>query len=562
VAIVYGATLALLPAGGQWIIDNGNKRIQAEALLASGFRDFSLPWPGRELDPELACNPMPNQFSVVRDGKLYSVFSPLFPALAAPTFGALGEPGLALLPLLGALLLLAAVGRIARLAGLRAPGAGLSILIAGLATPLWFYALVFWEHIVAAGLCALSVALALEFLADSKGRKVFGSGVAIALAAGMRDPLLLFAALLGALVFFAAPRGRARAALGFGAGLAAGLLPIALFQQLALGDPLGFHLTHGFAARAGEAMGIAVHLRDRPQVFHHLFLASVDGPLLSALAVAPLALLLFAHPRLAERRWPGVAVAALAWALTGALLFAAGFVTAESPIEQLLATNGFFAAAPILAAGFARRAEAASAEDAVLRRLLLLVTGYALLYALLTPLRNSTGIHWGNRYLLELYGLLAVPCAAGLLALWRLSSRRRIVRALIVALAAASVALQLFSIDLLRRKLVFGERLEQALRARPERVVLTDVWWVPQTLPAEFLRRPILYVSTREALRDVLARLAQRGDGGFLFVTSDLERPPDPRAQVIDDLGLRFFPLRLEHHAVPPRAPAGAGSAP
>jgi hypothetical protein len=63
VAFVYAATLAMLPSGGLWIIDNGNKRIQVEALLASGFRDFSLPWPGRELDPELAS--LAERFSVV-----------------------------------------------------------------------------------------------------------------------------------------------------------------------------------------------------------------------------------------------------------------------------------------------------------------------------------------------------------------------------------------------------------------------------------------------------------------------------------------------------------------
>jgi hypothetical protein len=79
-----------------------------------------------------------------------------------------------------------------------------------------------------------------------------------------------------------------------------------------------------------------------------------------------------------------------------------------------------------------------------------------------------------------------VPCAAGLLGLWRDSSAARGAAFLLALLAAASFALQVFSIDLLRRKLVFGERLEQAVRERPETIVLTDVWWVPQTLAREF----------------------------------------------------------------------------
>ena len=156
--------------------------------------------------------------------------------------------------------------------------------------------------------------------------------------------------------------------------------------------------------------------------------------------------------------------------------------------------------------------------------------GYALLYFALTPLRNTTGIHWGNRYLLELYALLAVPCAVGLLALWRGSRSRAHGGRLLALLAAASVALQVFSIDLLRRKLVFGEQLEQAVRERPEAVVLTDQWWVPQTLAHEFFDKSIFFVSTPEQARSLLERLAQRGVGEILFVTTDRDgrRIPAP----------------------------------
>jgi len=60
---VYAATLAMLPPGGLWIVDIGNKRIQVEALLAS-------------------------------EGRLYSVFSPVFPALSALPFRVIDDEGL------------------------------------------------------------------------------------------------------------------------------------------------------------------------------------------------------------------------------------------------------------------------------------------------------------------------------------------------------------------------------------------------------------------------------------------------------------------------------------
>jgi hypothetical protein len=559
VALVYAATLALLPAGGLWIVDNGNKRIQLEALLASGFRDFALPWPGRELDPELAFNPLPHAFSVVREGRLYSVFSPLFPTLSAFPFRALGDAGLCLLPLLASLALLAGVGRLAQLAQLPPWGGALAIGIAGLATPLWFYAVVFWEHALAASLCVGAVALAFGFLIQRSRWQLWLAGLAIALAAGLRDSLLLFAAVLGIFVCLATPHTRLRTGALFAAGLAAGLLPLALFQWLALGDPLGFHLTHGFAARTGEEPAIWFQLRTRPVVLHNLFLAAGGGPAASALFTAPLALLLLAQPRLSERAHRALALAAAAWALALTLAVAIGFATAASPIEQLLASNGFFAAAPLLAVGLVRRRPDAwgSASDRVVGWLLRLVLAYALLYFALTPVRNTTGIHWGNRYLLELYPLLAVPCAAGLLALWRGAVPARLAMALLALLAAGSVALQIFSLDLLRRKLVFGEQLERAVRERPEAVVITDEWWVPQTLARAFFDKSIFHVATREGSRDLLERMARRGIGEFLLVTSDAGRAPDPAALVIDDEGLGFFSLRLEHRSLPT-----AGAAP
>jgi hypothetical protein len=552
VALVYAATLVILPPGGLWVVDNGNKRIQVEALLASGFRDFSLPWPGRELDPELAFNPLPRPFSVVREGRLYSVFSPVFPLLSALPFRVLGDAGLCLLPLLASLALLGFAGRIADLAGFPPHGRALAILVAGLATPLWFYAVIFWEHAVAASLCLASVALAFEYLIRGSKRRLLLSGLVMALAAGLRDPLLLFAVVLGALVFFATPQARLRTGAIFAAGVVAGLLPLALFQWLALGDPLGFHLTHGFAPREGEETGLGFLLRTRPAVLHNLLLASGPGVALSALLAGPFALLLLVRPRLPDRAYRGVALAVAAWALAGATLLAVSHAMAASPIRFLMRSNGFFAAAPLLAIGLLRRREPgpATASDRVVGWLLGLVAGYSLLYLALTPVRNTTGVHWGNRYLLELYPLLAVPCAAGLLGLWRGWRAARLASVLLALLAAGSVALQVFSIDLLRRKLVFGENFERAVREQPQTVVITSVWWVPQTLAREFFEKKIFYVPTLDEYRILSARLVESGVGEFLLVTADSRRRASPRARVIEDEGLGFFSLRIEPHTL------------
>ena len=167
-------------------------------------------------------------------------------------------------------------------------------------------------------------------------------------------------------------------------------------------------------------------------------------------------------------------------------------------------------------------------------------------------MRNTTGVHWGNRYLLELYPLLAVPCAVAVRALARLGGSQG-AAVLLALLAAGSVALQVFSIDLLRRKLVFGEKLEQAVREQPDAVVLTNVWWVPQTLAREFFDRPIFYVPTFAGVQAPSPRLAEGGVGEFLLITADSRRSPKPRARVIQDEGLGFFSVRIESHTLPGR---------
>jgi hypothetical protein len=543
VAGLYLATLAWLPGEGLWIVDNGNKLIQVEALLASGHGDYSIPWPGRDLDPHFELNPLPNFFSVVHEGRLYSIFSPAFPTLASPFYAWLGTPGLYVLPCVSGVALLAGLLALARAAGLREPAGAVSVLVAGLCTPVWFYSVVFWEHIVAASLAVWAVAGWLSFLGSGSTRALLASGGACAVAVWFRDQLLLLAALMGLMALVGARGARWRAALLFGSGLAAGLVPLAVFQWLALGDPIGFHLTHGFQAGGGGSLGarIAAHLADRPRALYQLFLAWAGDIPLSALLSLPLFALLLLRPALPRRAFEAALLGCALWGLAGTLVSALGSALAASPIDWWLRSNGFFSAAPLLALGLFRCRDLEQAPG--LRRLGRLVAAYAVLYVLLSPLRNVAGIHWGSRYLLVLYPLLAVLCAANLLDAARLLSRARL--APLALLLAASFALQVQALGILERKKSFGQRLVRAVRERPEQVIVTDEWWLPQTLAAEFYRRRIFYVESEEQARGLLRKLSRFGERRFLFVTSALDRPIEPGAVVVDDGGLAFFSQQL-----------------
>lgn len=558
VAVSYVATLAWLPGEGLWIVDNGNKRIQVEALLASGHRDYSIPWPGRVYDPDFELNPLPKLFSIVHEGRLYSIFSPAFPALSSPFYAWLGTPGLYVLPLVSGLALLWGLLALARAAGLRAEAGPMSVLVAGLCTPVWFYSVVFWEHIVGASLAVWAVAAWLGFLETRRQRLLLVSAFACAVAVWFRDQLVLLAAVMGLLALAQARGAPLRTILSFTGGLVVGLAPLALFQWLSLGNPIGFHLTHGFQVGGGGDVGarVVAHLLERPQVLHHLLLAWAGDVPFSALLSLPLVALLLLLPALPRRGFEAAVVACALWGLAGAAVTALGSARAASPIDWMLRSNGLWSAAPLLALGLLRCRDLEDGSPAWRgrRRLWQLAAAYAVLYVLLSPLRNVTGIHWGSRYLLVLYPLLSVLCAANLLDAGRLLSRARLVP--VALLVAASFGLQLQALEILERKKSFGERLAHAVRERPEEVVVTDVWWLPQTLASEFFRRKIFYIESDEQARRLLAKLSSSGERRFLFVTSAITRDVEPGAIVVDDAGLAFFSQQL----VPKRVAGGAQS--
>ena len=88
VAAILVATVCLLPGDGFWVVDNANKLLQVQAVL--DHSRYDLPWPGAGVDPEFRFNPLPAPFSQVQDGKLYSIFSPVF---ATSSSGRPGWPG-------------------------------------------------------------------------------------------------------------------------------------------------------------------------------------------------------------------------------------------------------------------------------------------------------------------------------------------------------------------------------------------------------------------------------------------------------------------------------------
>jgi hypothetical protein len=548
VGAIYVVTCLLLPSEGAWVVDTANKRMQLQAVIASGFSSFDIPWRGHTVDPSFAFNPIPAPFAVVQDGRLFSQYSPLFATISAPFYLMFGERGLVVLPLLGALVVLAAVARLARAAGLNGPPAAICVAVAGLATPLWFYSQVFWEHTLSVACLLWALVFAIGFAREGGKRRLVLLSLCCALSAYVREETLLLFPVIWLLVLRGSRHATRRAVLGSAAIVLVSLVPLMLFLALATGSLGGHHVQSNLS-------GITTHLMARGRVFYNLFLAVHPDRTMAWLVGLPAVGLLAIRPRLSQgmhrRAFAVLALLALAWGL----VYLGRFIASASPFVDLLHANALLAVSPFLLLGLLRRkptsADAPSSDVSNLMWKACL--GYALGYFAIAPEISSQGIHWGCRYLLLLYPVLAVLAVEGVASWQLLGGRRWSPRVVVVALAATSVLTQVFSLDLLRRKKLFSQALAGALHSRSETTIVSDIWWAPQEMYSVFQTKAIYYVSSGQSLPQLIQALSNSGVTNVLLATKPGSLPNVEPLFSVDDFGLNFYTLSFYQYRLPAR---------
>ena len=492
VVVAYLATFALLPRGGFWICDNGAKFIQLQALLRSGYLDYSIPWSGTAVDPDFAFSPLGDPFGVVVDGRLYSQYSPFFALISSVPFRVCGLAGLYILPLLGGLLTLLAVWFIAGRLGAPPGTRPLALLLVGLCTPLWFYSMTFWEHAPATALVTWGVYLCVRSLPGDRAWALPCAAVCCGLSVYFRDELyLLVPVVVGVLLLYGRRRGHA--ATVFAIVAVVSFVPLWLFQWRAVGHPLGLH----FAPHNALAGGLGAYVADRWQVVRALLLSAHGSEWLSVAVVVPALVLWVIRPNVsaAIHRWLVVLVAATA--LACGLIILHGHLTADSPMRYLRLSNGLLTVSPILWLAFVRlqsatkEAHTSVPSDARSERILwLIISAFTLLYVLTAPARIWGGIHWGCRFLLAVYPVLGVLAAATLARWWHShAATAQASRAILIAAVALSLLLQVYSLRLLHDRLAYTRLLNQVVAARPEEIVVASEWYLPMDLAPALLRK-------------------------------------------------------------------------
>ncbi len=184
---------AVLPAESFWCMDEANRFLQTHALALTGAGiPPALPYPGSGLvdDPALMerLRPLPGQYGFIRDGRLYSQYSPLLALSAVPFYAVFGQRGIYVPVLIGGTVLAVMLSGMLRSLG---HSRRTSLLLAFLTVPVPFYSLTFFSH----GMALLLVLAGLMLL---RRGLLTAALLASALAAAMRVetvfalPLMLF----------------------------------------------------------------------------------------------------------------------------------------------------------------------------------------------------------------------------------------------------------------------------------------------------------------------------------------------------------------------------------
>jgi hypothetical protein len=521
VCAVFGATLSTLHPSVFWSPDEGAKFIQMHGRLASPAAAHRLAYGSASSDPFFTFYPAaPIYPQPLWPAGVRTHWPALFPALSFPFFRLLGVWGLCVLPLIGGVLAAVLTGLLAR--RLEPGAAAPAILLAGLASPLYFHSMLFLEHSLAGALALGSLLFSWNLFHGALPQRLACALGAVACLIGfyaLRDEALLFFAALACAGVAALPAGPRRA-LGF-AGLALGPLLLIAFPAGAV--------SLGGDGRAAELLSDAVNalagLKD-PAIWRslprHVLQVLVNNPQPFGVPLPPtwavtclfgLVLCALSPAAAAPRR--------LSCWLAGAGLVAAGAAYALCLPDRYRAIHGFLLPMPGLVLAWIPAAENSASSGRKERFLGTLLPLLLILHAGATWLlrRPDGGPEWGLRYVLIAYLLAAVLGAAAVVRFARTSRGWRRcaglgLAALLLALSCGYGVRGVFEQQVTKRDLLAFEH--ELLDAGSP--VVTDQWWLAAALAPTFVRTEFYTLNPGTDLSVWLDRVGTRKPS-FLYVS-------------------------------------------
>ncbi|MBF6612035.1 MAG: hypothetical protein IVW55_02790 [Chloroflexi bacterium] len=557
--LLYIAALVVMPPDALTQHDTGAKYLQVRNLrLTPAGLDWSINYPARPLDPNLQFVPFnPKQYYVDSKGRIYLQWPIFLGLLTRIPWKIMGFWGLYLVPLLAGLGTAFASYLLALTVGVPRRIAWLVVPVVGLATPLFIYSLLFFEHTLAALLVTLSLLAAAAALQNG-GRLTGRMALSAALLAGaiyFRSELYILAVALGiglALLAWRRHLPRRSLALWLATFLAA-LAPLWAFYAVSEGTLLPLHAMWYFAGSDSSGAGTTLPGQFELPALRYIatagwrvvpdFLFGPSAPLSPVLplwaeitGLAGVALCLMAALMGLVKGGATIAWRLAAFALGLALIVLTTGATLLSgmPYYNL---HGFLLAAPFVALALWPVSAAGAKEPHIPVLPAQLLYGVTLAYVALHTLIISafSGLgpisshEWGQRYLLPAYPPLA---ALALLALWRIwaaygqDMRLRAYTGACMALGCATLLVALgFSMRgyaVLHQERAQVNAWRALVKVLPGREpMVTDLWWLPLNLAADFYTRPMMLADSNDRLTAWAKQMQAKGVTSFGLMTNN-----------------------------------------
>lgn len=568
VLAVYVSTLSIMPKHVFWSPDEGGRYIEVQTVQWRGGIEYTLPYRGQRMDPERRFYPDGSVYPMqLHDGTMRLPWPIWFPLLSRMPLALFGITGIYLIPLTAGFLVVVVCGLLAWKVAPRL--AAPTILLVGLASPIIFYSLTFWEHTLATLLALLGVAVTIY--GGGSVRSLLVALPPVLLAYLLRLEMLAFVAVLPLAVLICNlldPR-HASGAEGAVAGwvqsvrlrprrvqlVGAGLI-IALLVLVWLAFP--WH-RRGFLQESLVVREGIWFLRRLPNALTEIFISTSrdEGP--------PL------HKVLARLTLCGVAAAVLAAFVrrrrTESILLFSGLAvvlafsaTVAFMSEPYRALHGIVPVAPYVAVASYALVRAWRTRERPLLMLSLVAALYLLfgVGAILTFYVGRGGLlstlEWGQRYVLTLFPLLAILAVIAFWEFWespRPIAQRRAFASLFGVLVFVGLQIQARGLEMLYENRQILAHWDAALRVSAP--VVTDLWWLPTAVPERFTTSEMFVLGDRAGLGEWVAVARRHGMQGFTFA-SDKPFPAGSwpqgirwrNAKVLDGLYLIKFELPRE----------------
>lgn len=531
VLAIYLSVLAVMPKHVFCSPDEGGRFFELRSVEWRDGLTRTIPYPGRDFDPSYQFFPTSRIYPRLRpDGSIQLPWPAWFPLLSQIPLAAFGMTGIYLVPLFSGLLVALLAGVLAYEHSPRL--APLAVLVVGLASPVFFYSLAFWEHTLATLLAMLGVVVVVV-----GGRRPSSllAAIPIALLACMlRLEMVAFVVALAAAVVLSNLRAPASSvtvsrtspswrfsrpglrltglALIFGLGVT---------FVLAIPSYRAGMLWWGLPSRREGLSFFARVPRGLLQIFINTELNG--GPLidrqwelLALGAVAATVLAAFVRRSRVE--------ASLIFPALVVILSLSAWLAWTPPLHRSL--HGLVPIAPYVVIAAYAVPHAWRQRQRPLLFLSLITTLYlvcgiaAVMVFYLAPWGLETTLEWGPRYLLTAYPLLAILTVLAARTYWR-STRPAAQRVAFVTLLAV-----LTGISALQQarglQMVYDNRQTAAGWDRVLRKhgpIVTNVWWLPSAVAELATSRELFFVYDRAAYEEWLAEARRRQLREFTFAS-------------------------------------------